>query len=229
MPWPTAESLEVLGRSDAVDTITGFAPSEEPNEARADRGPEGRMVSTNTWRTKTPTDRDAMGPHFKPNRQTEPLVTTPPLLERSHEHPVSTRDRPARTGADVRIEESATNGEVCLVLRPSGRASKLRFRSERGRCFEDDSVEQRAARQLPGRPPQHRARAAKRNAQLGARMPRRTVCRQLSAARKSTSTRKPPASTLLALTAAPIASHRSRTSARPMPVPFTTSLLALAR
>ncbi len=143
--------------------------------------------------------------------------------------PVSTRDRPARTGADVRIEESATNGEVCLALRPYRRASKLRFRSERGRCFEDDSVEQRAARQLPGRPPQHRTRAAKRNAQLGARMPRRTVCRQLSAARKSTSTRKPPASTLLALTAAPIASHRSRTSARPMPVPFTTSLLSLAR
>jgi len=169
------------------------------------------------------------GTALKPNRQTEPLLTTPPLLEPSHEHPVSTRDRPARTGADVRIEASATNGEVCLALRPYGRASKLRFRSERGRCFEDDSVEQRAARQLPGRPPQHRTRAAKRNAQLGARMPRRTVCRQLSAARKSTSTRKPPASTLLALTAAPIASHRSRTSARPMPVPFTTSLLALAR
>ncbi len=66
---------------------------------------------------------------LKPNRQTESLVTVPQLLERSHEHPVSTRDRPARTGADARIEESAANGELRLALQPYGRASKLRFRS----------------------------------------------------------------------------------------------------
>jgi hypothetical protein len=65
---------------------------------------------------------------LEPNRQTEPLVTVPPLLERSHENKVSTRDRPAGTGADARIEESAAMGEVCLALRPYGRKKKLRFR-----------------------------------------------------------------------------------------------------
>ncbi len=34
-------------------------PSEEPNEAMADRGPDGRMVPTNSWRTHTPTNRAA--------------------------------------------------------------------------------------------------------------------------------------------------------------------------
>jgi len=43
------------------DTL--LRPSEEPNEAMAGRGPDGRMVPTNRWRTKTPTDRDAMGSH----------------------------------------------------------------------------------------------------------------------------------------------------------------------
>jgi hypothetical protein len=65
---------------------------------------------------------------LEPNRQTEPLVTVPPLLERNHENKVSTRDRPARTGADARIEESAAMGEVRLALRPYGRQLKLRFR-----------------------------------------------------------------------------------------------------
>jgi len=65
---------------------------------------------------------------LEPNRQTEPLVTVPPLLERSHENKVSTRDRLARTGADARIEESAAMGKVCLALRPYGRQKKLRFR-----------------------------------------------------------------------------------------------------
>ena len=66
---------------------------------------------------------------LEPDLQTEPLVNVPQLLARTHEHEVSTRDRPARTGADARIEESAATGEVCLALRPYGRASKLRFRS----------------------------------------------------------------------------------------------------
>ena len=38
-----------------------YAPSEEPNEAMADRGPDGRMVPTFPWRAHTPTNRDAMG------------------------------------------------------------------------------------------------------------------------------------------------------------------------
>ncbi len=37
-----------------------LCPSEEPNEAMADRGPDGRMVPTDTWRAHTPTNRDAM-------------------------------------------------------------------------------------------------------------------------------------------------------------------------
>jgi hypothetical protein len=37
-----------------------LCPSEEPNEAMADRGPDGRMVPTLLWRAHTPTNRDAM-------------------------------------------------------------------------------------------------------------------------------------------------------------------------
>ncbi len=58
------------------------------------------------------------------NLQTELLVDAPPLLGRSHEHKVSTRDRPARTGADARIEESVAIGEVRLALRPYARTNK---------------------------------------------------------------------------------------------------------
>ncbi len=37
-----------------------LCPSEEPNEAMADRGPDGRMVRTDpTCRAHTPTNRDA--------------------------------------------------------------------------------------------------------------------------------------------------------------------------
>ncbi len=58
---------------------------------------------------------------FKLNLQTEPLVNAPQLFAWSHEHEVSTRDRPARTGADARIEGSGAKGEVRLVLQPYGR------------------------------------------------------------------------------------------------------------
>ncbi len=37
-----------------------LCPSEEPNEAMADRGPDGRMVPTLPWRTHMPTNRAAM-------------------------------------------------------------------------------------------------------------------------------------------------------------------------
>ena len=40
-----------------------LCPSEEPNEAMADRGPDGRMVPTFMWRAHTPMNRDAMGLH----------------------------------------------------------------------------------------------------------------------------------------------------------------------
>ncbi len=58
---------------------------------------------------------------LEPNHQIELLVTVPLPLKRTHEHEVSTRDRPARTGADARIAESEANGEVRLALRPYGR------------------------------------------------------------------------------------------------------------
>jgi hypothetical protein len=38
-----------------------LCPCEEPNEAMAERGPDGRMVPTILWRAHTPTNRDAMG------------------------------------------------------------------------------------------------------------------------------------------------------------------------
>ena len=38
-----------------------LCPSEEPKEAMADTGPDGRMVPTRRWRTQTPNNRDALG------------------------------------------------------------------------------------------------------------------------------------------------------------------------
>ena len=65
---------------------------------------------------------------FKPNTLNEPLEQVQSLLALNDELNVSTRDRPARTGADARIEESAANGEVRLALRPYGRRNKPRIR-----------------------------------------------------------------------------------------------------
>jgi hypothetical protein len=64
---------------------------------------------------------------FELNPVNEPLEKVQSLLELNDELNVSTRDRPARTGADARIEESEANGEVRLALRPYGRKNKLRF------------------------------------------------------------------------------------------------------
>ena len=80
---------------------------------------------------------------LEPNRQTEPLVTVPQLLKRSHENNVSTRDRLAGTGADARIEESAAMEEVRLALRPYGRAA------HGGES--DQPVQDRQCRQAEGR------------------------------------------------------------------------------
>ena len=62
---------------------------------------------------------------FEPNPANEPLEKVQSLLELNDELNVSTRDRPARTGADARIEGSAANGEVRLATRPYGRQNKL--------------------------------------------------------------------------------------------------------
>ena len=61
------------------------------------------------------------GVALEPDPPTKPLVEVPPLLGRNHEHELSTRERPARTGADARIAESVAMGEVRLALRPYGR------------------------------------------------------------------------------------------------------------
>ena len=65
---------------------------------------------------------------LEPNHQRKPLVIVPQLFHRNHEPEVSTRDCPAETGADARIEESAANGEVRLALRPYGKAFKMEIR-----------------------------------------------------------------------------------------------------
>ena len=54
----------------------------------------------------------------------EPLESVRLLLELNHEQEVSTRDRPARAGADARIEESVAKGGVRLATRPYGRTNK---------------------------------------------------------------------------------------------------------
>ncbi len=66
---------------------------------------------------------------FEANTLSEPLERVQSLLGLNYELKVSTRDRPARTGADARIEGSGAKGEVRLALRPYGRAFKLRFGS----------------------------------------------------------------------------------------------------
>ncbi len=68
---------------------------------------------------------------FEPNPANEPLEKVQLLLELNDELNVSTRDRPARTGADARIEGSETNGKVRLALQPYGRKNKPRFQHHR--------------------------------------------------------------------------------------------------
>ncbi len=51
-----ADGLRPAGPTDKL------CPFEEPNEAMADTGPDGRMVPTNPWRAHTPTNRDARLP-----------------------------------------------------------------------------------------------------------------------------------------------------------------------
>ena len=58
---------------------------------------------------------------LEPTTQIEQLVIVPPMLERKYEPEVSTRDRRAKTGADVRIEEFAAIGEFRLALQPYGK------------------------------------------------------------------------------------------------------------
>ncbi len=105
-----------------------LCPSEEPNEAKQ---AYPRRDSRQRLRWKDGSHLAVENTHanesrcneivLEANHPTEPPVTAPQLFHRSHEHEVSTRDRPARAGADARIEESAANGELRLALRPYGR------------------------------------------------------------------------------------------------------------
>ncbi len=61
------------------------------------------------------------GVALEPDPPTELLIEVPQLLEWNHEYKLSTRDRPARTGADARIAESQAIGELRLALQPYGR------------------------------------------------------------------------------------------------------------
>jgi hypothetical protein len=72
---------------------------------------------------------------FEPRTLNEPLEKVQSLLELNDELNVSTRDRPARTGADDRIEESGAKGEVRLATRPYGRYFKVRFQYHRYSTF----------------------------------------------------------------------------------------------
>ena len=110
-----------------------LCPSEEPNEAKqayprrdGRHRPRWKDGSHDPVESTDATDsrRDGLALEAKP--RSKPLVKVPPLLGRNHEPKISTRDRPARTGADARIEESAANEEVCLALRPYGRSFRLR-------------------------------------------------------------------------------------------------------
>jgi hypothetical protein len=47
-----------------------LCPSEEPKEAMAPRGPDGRMVPTRRWRTQRPNNRDAMDSPSNTTRST---------------------------------------------------------------------------------------------------------------------------------------------------------------
>jgi hypothetical protein len=68
---------------------------------------------------------------FELNTHNEPLEKVQSLLKLNDEQNVLTRDRPAKTGADTRIEESEANGEVRLALRPYGKQFKRRFPDHR--------------------------------------------------------------------------------------------------
>ena len=90
---------------------------------------------------------------FESNTLNEPLVRVQSLLELNHELNVSTRDRPARTGADARIEESEAKGEVRLALQPYGRNFKGPFytlRHVRYRLKRDTGVLERGLGSVGG-------------------------------------------------------------------------------
>ncbi len=64
---------------------------------------------------------------FELNLLSGPFKRVRLMRRPNHERNVSTRDRPASTGANAQIEESVANGAVRLALRPYARHFKLRF------------------------------------------------------------------------------------------------------
>ena len=104
-----------------------------PRTKRSDgrQRPRWVMVPTFMRTTQTPNIRDAMDLLSNPTLGASRSKKIQSLLELNDELNVSTRDRPARTGADARIEGSEANGELRLALRPYGRKNKLRFQHHR--------------------------------------------------------------------------------------------------
>ena len=85
------------------------------------------------------------------NPPSEPFENAQPLLGLNYEPHVSTRDRPTRTGADARIEESGADEKVRLALRPYGRRFKARFPFEVRRLDALTSRGTRGSGPIPGR------------------------------------------------------------------------------
>ncbi len=104
-----------------------LCPSEEPKEAMATKGPDGKDGSHFVVENTNADQSRCTGLAFKPNLLNEPFQKVRLMLGPNHERNVSTRDRPARTGADARIEGSGATAEVRLALRPYGSKFKQPF------------------------------------------------------------------------------------------------------
>ena len=127
--------MNFLTNENSSEGPTGkLCPSEEPKEAkqayprrdgrqrpRWKDGSHAKVENTDAEQSRCD------GPVIEPNPANEPLETVQSLLELTYEFNVSTRDRPARTEADARIEDSGANGELRLALQPYGRKYKRGF------------------------------------------------------------------------------------------------------
>ena len=69
---------------------------------------------------------------IEPSPETEQRVEVAPLLQRNRARILSTRDRPARTGADARIEGSVVTGEVRLAILPYGNVGSVNRMLKKG-------------------------------------------------------------------------------------------------
>ncbi len=127
-PFPGAHDPRSTAKNPEARRIRD-APAKNPTRrskrilaALADRGPDGRMVLTILSRAQTRTTRDAMD-----SPSSRATGSAPAAARWNPQRKISTRYRPARTGADARIEGSGAIGEMRLAPRPCGSKFKLRF------------------------------------------------------------------------------------------------------